>query len=353
MGCWNGTCGLSGLPIIHGEEMYVFPIVESFRDSFCYASALYRPTVLPFRAKYNDYGGGEECGGIGLELNMNHISSNLVEMDVGKNKYHDIAVKRANFDADTFFDACHEKRLKYDNPMKGYDGELPHNNVFFTMVRKDVVDRLWSEWTFDSWKGSGGSVPEGFESDQYYVKNVTYEKLATLIPSYLASCANRDDPKMQERLAKATKGTAADKVKLMEDFFITQYFFENQRDHLLSGSFGHAFGSGYAGGGFSRVEGLKETIIHAYMSGEEEVAYALMHECLIGIMINSFMESTRRVWLPPMHQGSQSEQYDEYLLMNKISTDVINARRSEYEDDEIEEDLFTNAGIYMFKDFIR
>jgi hypothetical protein len=54
MGCWNGTCGLSGLPIFHGTEMYVFPIVESYRDSFCYSTALYRPSVLPFRAEYND-----------------------------------------------------------------------------------------------------------------------------------------------------------------------------------------------------------------------------------------------------------------------------------------------------------
>lgn len=70
MGCWNGTCGLSGLPIINSEEIYVFPIIESSRDSFCYTSALYRPSVVPFRAKYNDYGGGKECSGPALKITL-------------------------------------------------------------------------------------------------------------------------------------------------------------------------------------------------------------------------------------------------------------------------------------------
>jgi hypothetical protein len=336
MGCWNGTCGLSGLPIISGEEMYVFPIVEAYRDSFCYSTALYRPTVIPFLAVYNDYGGGEECSGIGLEINMNHVSSNLVEMEVGENQYHDIAVKRANFDTDAFFDACHRKRLKFKNPMAGYHPEKPHNDVFFTMVRKDVVDRLWKDWSFDQWKPRDTDVVEGFETDQHYVKNVTYEKLAALIPAYLTICADRNDPMMKARLKQATKGTPLDRVKAMEDFFISQYFFEGQREHLLSGSFGHAFESGYSSGGFASIVDLKETIIKSYLSDEKEVAYALMHECLIGIMVNSFMQSTRKVWLPPMHQGSQSQEFDNYLMLNTITNDIIAGEKAKYEYDDEE-----------------
>jgi len=194
MGCWNGTCGLSGLPIIHGEEMYVFPIVESYRDSFCYSTALYRPSVVPFRAEYNDYGAGEKCSGPALELLIDGIREKLVEMEVGENQYHDIAVKREGFDVDMFFEACHEKRLRFVNPMRGYKDQPQTKDVFFTMVRKDVVDRLWNEWTFDMWKGSDGDVPDGFESDQYYIKNVTYAKLAELIPEYMEQMAGKDSP---------------------------------------------------------------------------------------------------------------------------------------------------------------
>jgi hypothetical protein len=343
MGCWNGTCGLSGLPITHGDEMYVFPVVSVGNnvDSFCYASALYRPVVLPFLAEYNDYGGGEKCSGVGLEINMLNIKNKLVEMEVGDNEYHDISVKREGFDTDAFFEACHKKRLKFDNLMKNYPGQAPENDVFFTMVRKDVVDRLWNDWTFDHWKGTNGKVPEGFESNQYYVKNVTYKKLATLIPDFMDHAANRNMTEMDEAdksfngIVTKIKKTLTPQIvqDKMDDFSIRHNFFQGNRDHLLSGGFGYAFGAGYAGGGFSSIVGLKYVIIDAYLSGEKEVAYALLQESLIGIMVNSFMESTRKVWLPSMHQGSQSQEYDEYLLMNTITNDIIAAENKLYEDD--------------------
>jgi len=333
MGCWNGTCGLSGLPIIHGEEMYVFPIVESYRDSFCYSTALYRPSVVPFRAEYNDYGAGEKCSGPALELIIDGIREKLVEMEVGENQYHDIAVKREGFDADMFFEACHKKRLRFVNPMRGYEGEAQTKDVFFTMVRKDVVDRLWNEWSFDMWKGSDGDVPDGFESDQYYIKNVTYAKLAELIPQYMEQMAGKDSP-----YKKALEGIDDEsKLERMKDFYLRCAFFEGHREHILSGSFGHAFGSGYAGGGFASIGNIKDKIIDEYLEGNKEVAYELMRECLVGIMVNSFMESTRKVWLPPMHQGSQSEEYKEYRLMNVITNDIMDARQKEYEWDEEDE----------------
>ena len=345
MGCWNGTCGLSGLPIIDGTEIYVFPIIESYRDSFCYATALYRPSVVPFRAEYNDYGAGEKCSGPALELLIDGIRENLVEMEVGENQYHDIAVKREGFDVDVFFEACHEKRLRFVNPMRGYDGEAQTKDVFFTMVRKDVVDRLWNEWSFDKWKGSDGSVPEGFESDQYYIKNVTYAKLADLIPEYMEHCKTKESPYKKALDESKNK-------EIMTDYFMRYAFFDGYRDHMLSSSFGHAFGSDYAGGGFASIGNIKDKILDAYFDGDKEVAYELMQAALVGIMVNSFMEHTRKVWLPPMHQGSQSECHDEYRLMNTITTDVMSARDAEYEDEEADDDLFSEKGIYLLKDKI-
>ncbi len=334
MGCWNGTCGLSGLPIIEGEEIYVFPIVEAYRDSFCYATALYRPSPVPFRAKYNDYGAGEECSGPALEFIIAGIRENLIEMEVGENQYHDIAVKREGFDVDMFFEACHEKRLRVDNPLKAYPDQKKYREAFFTMVRKDVVDRLWNEWTFDMWKGSDGDVPEGFESDQYYIKNVTYAKLGDLIPEYMEQMAGKESP-----YKKALEGIEDEaKLERMKDYYRRYSFFEGHREHILSGSFGHAFGSGYAGGGFTSIGNIKDKILDAYFDDHKESAYELMRETLIGIMVNSFMESTRKVWLPVMHQGSQSEEYSEYRLLNKIMTDVMNARESEFDEDYDEED---------------
>lgn len=336
MGCWNGTCGLSGLPIISGEEVYIFPIVESYRDSFCYSTALYNPTIIPFRAKYNDYGAGEECHGVALELIMDGVRKHLIELEVGENKYHDIAVKREGFDVNTFFEAVHEKRLRVLNLLRAYPDQPKYKEVFFTMVRKDVVDRLWNEWTFDRYKRKDAEIPEGFETDQYYFKNITYAKLAGLIPDFMEFCDAKEFPSSDavNKIIKDDDPEVSSKRVMLIDVYKRKCFFEGSRDHILSDTFGHAFGTGYAGGGFAHIVNFSNPILDKYLSGDKDGAYELMREALIGKMVNSFMEATRKVWLPVMHQGSQSEEYDEYRLMNIITTDVMNEREKEYEDDE-------------------
>lgn len=333
MGCWNGTCGLTNLPIMYGDEMYVFPIVESNGDSFCYSTALYRPSVLPFRAEYNDYGAGEKCTGAGLEILIDGIKEKLVEMEVGENQYHDIAVKRNGFDVDTFFDVCHESRLKFLNPMRGYDGYSETNSVFFTMIRKDVTDRLWSEWKFDLWFSNKNRViPEGFESDTYHLKDVTYEKLATLIPDYMEKqyAGFAEKTEKYNQIGETDDGLAEAMIYAeLNRFFETPY---NDREHPLCGIFEHMFSPGYSDGGFAKIGEVKETIVTKYMQGEQETAYELLRECLIGYMVNNYMESVRKVWTPPMHQGSQSECLDEYLLLNSITNNIVAARKQEFEE---------------------
>ena len=330
MGCWNGTCGLSGLPIIHGTEMYVFPIIESYRDSFCYSTALYRPSVLPFRAEYNDYGAGENCSGVGLELLMEGIRAQLVEFDVGENKYHDIAVKKDGFDVDMFFEACHEKRLKFMNPMYGYHSEKQHNDVFFTMIRKDIADRLWNEWKFDLWKPCGmKDTPVGFEVDQYHLKNVTYAQLAETVEEYMRQAFDRFSKKAQDIKSKKDIGTGEGYLYIeMARFFCESH---NERNHLLAGIMDHMLNSS-SSREFARFLDLGEAIVLNYIADKKEEACNLIRECLIGYMINSFMECTRRVWMPPMHQGSQSECYDEYQLLNRLVEDVIADRKREYDE---------------------
>jgi hypothetical protein len=64
----------------------------------------------------------------------------------------------------------------------------------------------------------------------------------------------------------------------------------------------------------------------------------LLRVTLLGCMVNDMMNSTRKIWLPAMHMGSQSEDYDAYRILNTVVTDVINAREAyfneDYEDDE-------------------
>lgn len=49
MGCWNGSCVLSGLPILEGDPAVAIPIIIHEGGSI-------QPTFFPFFGKYNDYG---------------------------------------------------------------------------------------------------------------------------------------------------------------------------------------------------------------------------------------------------------------------------------------------------------
>jgi hypothetical protein len=66
MGCWNGTCFISNLPIRHGDEVVGFVIsYDNFKDEVgysgsCYSEAYARPLGLPFFGTYDDYGGIED-----------------------------------------------------------------------------------------------------------------------------------------------------------------------------------------------------------------------------------------------------------------------------------------------------
>jgi hypothetical protein len=327
MGCWNNTCGLTNLPIISGESVYVFPIREkdlSNYRSHCYASALYQPALTPFVAEYNDYGAGENCSGIALEFIVEELRRELVEMEMGENQYHDIAIVRDEFDIDKFFEAVHEARLL----SRGWG--TTDRPVFFTMVRKDVADRMWNEWTFDQWKGTNGVVPEGFESDQYYLKNVTYAKLATLVPGYL------------NEVSASIKEMSSDKLMQNRYFSKSMLITDGPLEGIMRCFENFEF--------WDLLNGC-ECIIKYVINGELETAAEFIRNFMMGVMINSMMESTRKIWLPVMHQGSQSEEYSDYRFLNTLVNDVMDARQSEFEEDA-EDDLFSTVGIYLEKDKI-
>lgn len=61
MGCWNGTCGFSNLPITDGmpvRAMFIKPVKESRYEgaSLLYAFDLFHPATIMIKSTYNDYG---------------------------------------------------------------------------------------------------------------------------------------------------------------------------------------------------------------------------------------------------------------------------------------------------------
>ena len=63
MGCWNGTCNISNMPIFAGDKVVFIPLMrihDSVVFNACYPTDNFIPLGFPIVGEYNDYGGLED-----------------------------------------------------------------------------------------------------------------------------------------------------------------------------------------------------------------------------------------------------------------------------------------------------
>lgn len=63
MGCWNGTCNISNMPIFAGDKVVFIPLMkvhEGTAFNTCYPTDNFIPLGFPIVGYYNDYGGIED-----------------------------------------------------------------------------------------------------------------------------------------------------------------------------------------------------------------------------------------------------------------------------------------------------
>lgn len=86
MGCWNGTCGVSNLPITHGTKVRGFILVPNqygeqkipLGNGPCYSTDLFVPMSIAIRGEYNDYGAMENIiEDTNTKLILKHINKQI------------------------------------------------------------------------------------------------------------------------------------------------------------------------------------------------------------------------------------------------------------------------------------
>ena len=293
MGCWNKTCGLSNLHITAGTPVYVFMLEKNtYENDRCYATAFWRPTLLPFLSAYNDYGGGENSHG-NINYIIDALKKRVVEMDVGENECHDIAVKADAMNEDLLFEAIHEGRLKIR------DG-VDQVQVDFTMIRKDVVDHICETWVQEQYVGEGmGKI--GYQRNYIEYK---YSDIVELLPAFidgLMSCENSYD--------------------------IYRKFDRLDYNDLLSRYISSR--KGYRYGTIFRVHDLVQQLV---INGDRDEIESVLRDYLLGCFIDGFMQNCRKVWIPGCHEGSQSMEHEPYRVLNSAINNVLDAEQSEFDE---------------------
>ena len=136
MGCWNGTCGITQMPIRAGERVaLIFLLENKYADhggsGFCYSNNQYSPITMPIFGEYNDYGAIEEIS----RRNKKVVFDHLIELIDNKQliiKGDDDDNKEKPKDYEELFDIIH------DNGLQSEDG----GTVGFMLIHEDVYKAL-------------------------------------------------------------------------------------------------------------------------------------------------------------------------------------------------------------------
>lgn len=294
MGSWNKTCGLSNLPIMAGEPVYVFVLEKNdpkYTTEQCYTTWLYKPAMIPFYAEYNDYGAGENCSGIGLNILMNNIRDVLIEMPQGENKCHDIPVVRSGFAVENFFESVLESRLFMKN---AYGNAV---NIDFVMFRKDIVDYVLNNYQIETYVGNQNNYVE-----------IKFQNLANDIPNLIKL--------ISENIDKTVPYFVLNNILHKHKPLIMKFMrFDNYENSRI----------------FRGIDQLLDNNCENPQRLEE-----ILTDVLKFMWINMYMTHVRKTWMPAGHEGSQSDERNAYRTLIAATSAVLD--RKDHEDHEDHED---------------
>lgn len=305
MGSWYKTCGLSNLPILDGEQVYVFPIVQNLDiTERCYSTAFWSPVMIPFLSEYNDYGVGTNSHQ-NIEYTLKGIREYMIEMEQGENKYHDIEVKKDKLDEELFFESVREGRLFVD-----YSGK---QMVDFVMIKTSIVDHICKNLVLDKYVGGGkGNHGDNNNYLRYNWDDVVVD--STEVLTILISLLGENSEYSELMILDGVPKTIMLQYALRHIGRIFDYAHPNKAAAYLRRIDDYRM---------SRLVRPIDEVALLIFDGKLDEAHALLVDILRGMFIDSFMERTRRNWMPMGHDGDQSRSYDDYLMLCSAISAII------------------------------
>jgi len=278
------------MPIMGGEEVYVFLLLESppfekYVGSHCYPSTYYNCLPFFFEGKYNDYGAVENCHGELLNsIILPAIKSRLHEMELGENQCHDIEVKKKDFTIEKLFEADHEDRL-FLNAWDHFGGKRTITPARLTHIvfKKQVLDKLLDTYTFQSYSEI---VPGKNYNSEYSVKDL---------------------------------------IKCGEDYiktFKTKSRIESEFSYFRMIILGHQE---------SRWQNIFQLTGISYDS-DNPLLPEIIRQLAIYQTLENFMLDSRRVWIRPSGVGSQELSTTALEIMAEIVLDEAKALKRKIEE---------------------
>lgn len=303
MGCWNGTCMISNLPIMSGEKIKLI-ILQTFiskkeisSSSFCYPTDLMFPTFLAISGKYNDYGNIKD---IKKDWNYEIIEKVL------KERYSEIKADdevKTDFGLEDILHGIERGTWKGFSAKKTGKEEFETTDLCFVMIREDVWNGICSEYKGEFWNDNQEETDRG----EYYItaKEWCKRKFNTAlehISEFNDAVNETNEDVKRERL-----------LKNMIHFSESNIFNGSREDGRLA---------------------LGGNLYHDYLIDEKSDKDSVFKAWSEHIIINSLIHSTRKSWMITSGGGSQSAEWKEYLVLNNIVNKICDKMIEEYGDEE-------------------
>jgi hypothetical protein len=163
MGCWNGTCAVTNLPIWAGDPIrLILTLQQSDKQGdgagFCYSDDYWAPVALPVKGTYNDYGGIEDIKeDWNTQIILDHFTKNFEggKVIITEDKYDGGADKdiKTLGDIHVFINDYVERDLAYMHSPAIAKIFPEHNSqIGFIMVHEGVYQAMLKYDYKDTWK---------------------------------------------------------------------------------------------------------------------------------------------------------------------------------------------------------
>lgn len=341
MGCWNGTCGISQLPILVGEKIRVFILKPSHGtgsfvtgpNSFVYTTDMFDALGIPFVAEYDDYGSVEN---IVEDYNTKIIHDALSEMVVlpknkpyskgdhvhlGEERHYEIVdiqdtmvSIKLSYGSDDETKIVPMSDIRHDNGEDFYDdiGDLAHTIRLIERNVFEIDNRMWAQFGLNK-----TAIPGLF----YVRENVWQAMIADIekesehnfgYKSRETILKHIDEFLIGLRIAVESTKSGTKEEQAIATFRLRDCFesFGEKGNHV--GSMFGRYGEGF------NASLYREALIDSVKNGDIDFAKKMLSDIADTYRFFTSMMYLRKSFIPQCGQGSQCIGENYHEVLNKV-----------------------------------
>lgn len=332
MGCWNGTCAVTRLPIFHGDPVVGFllaqcPPTEGIAGGFYYTHGLWSPRAPHFFAKYNDYGAFEdiEVPDWVRAIIEADLRKAVLPMDEDKYRAKAIVPSEINFDEE-LFRQIREDRVTF------------HHRPY---VKVKIEPKAGDD---ERWGYGPAKEPIALKIGFMMVHRFVFDYMIGLTVGWRDVNRQSMLADAKEKITEAKTDLERSIVRINEDAKVRDDLKEVMEDWRLHNKLEQKFEISGLLPRFNNLYDYRSAylppIIDAIKSNDETRLDDVLGYLTDFGMFATAMDNMRSSWAPQGGAGSQSGDLDLYKGLNAAVTGWIKEREDEFGewDDEDEED---------------